>query len=192
MAHGDRLANLPDRTPGSLARHSPAESGPPHGLGTVQINWADLRARTSGHRLRCVVIPVIADRPESDDDGQLPVTSSQAVAESHTRGPVRPGRPPLLQPRVDRFGLKGEHAEHALVYPPQRLAPGHPVQALKAEGVLAQRQRPLLAHRTGAQPRQVPRLGVVGAVDDPRARVPGRYLPGGQPPVPVPPGDPPA
>ena len=45
-----------------------------------------------------------------------------------------------LQPGVDRLGLEGEHAEHALVHPPQRLAPRHPVQALKAEGVLAQRQ----------------------------------------------------
>ena len=39
------------------------------------------------------------------------------------------GRRPRSQPGVDWLGLEGEHAEHALVHPPQRLAPGHPVEA---------------------------------------------------------------
>ena len=51
-----------------------------------------------------------------------------------------PARVGWLQPGVDRLGLKGKHAEHALVHPPQRLARGHPVKAREAEGVLAQRQ----------------------------------------------------
>jgi predicted Rossmann-fold nucleotide-binding protein len=40
---------------------------------------------------------------------------------------------PSLQPRVHRLGLERQHAEHALMDTPQRLAGRHPVQGLKAE-----------------------------------------------------------
>jgi len=45
MAHGDRLANLPDCTAGALARHSPADALAPLGESlleaTTLLLWAD-------------------------------------------------------------------------------------------------------------------------------------------------------
>jgi hypothetical protein len=42
------------------------------------------------------------------------------------------------QSRIYRLGFEREDRKDALVDPPQRLTPGHPVQRLEAEGVLAQ------------------------------------------------------
>ena len=58
-----------------------------------------------------------------------------------------------LQPRVHRLALQGQHAEHALVDPPQRLAADEPLQPLDPQGELAEGQRPLAAQPpSGAGP----------------------------------------
>lgn len=50
-----------------------------------------------------------------------------------------------LESWIDRFGFEGEHREHRLVDPPQRIARGETVQRLQAQRVLTQRQRPFPA-----------------------------------------------
>ena len=82
------------------------------------------------------------------------------------------------QPRVDRLRLQGQHAEHRLVHPPQRLPAGHPVQGLEAQRVLPQRQRPLPAQVAVPQSGQVVRQRVVRAVNDPEVVRPAHLDPG--------------
>src|SRR5215470_517253 len=49
------------------------------------------------------------------------------------------------EPRVDRLGLQGQDGEDAFVDAPERLAARDAVQGLQAQGVLAERQRALVA-----------------------------------------------
>ena len=76
---------------------------------------------------------------------------------------------PASQPRVDRLRLQRQHREDRLVHPPQRLArrpagpapPGPSAYSRSASDRLWPRNR-------AAQPGQVLRAGVLGAVDDPQ------------------------
>src|SRR5687768_10152825 len=72
----------------------------------------------------------------------------------------------LLQPWVNRLALQRQHAEDALVHPPQRFAPDESGQGLDAQGELAERQRPLRAQVSAPQPGEMLRRGVFRAVDD--------------------------
>ena len=63
--------------------------------------------------------------------------------------------PPSLQPGVDGLALEGEHPEHALVHPVERLAGHEPLERLDSEGELAEGQRPLAAEPARAQAGQV-------------------------------------
>ena len=79
-----------------------------------------------------------------------------------------PPTPPPSQPRVHRLRLQGQHPEHRLVDPPQRLALGQPVERLQAERVLAERERPLVVRKRPRSRVEVLRAGVLRAVDDPQ------------------------
>src|SRR5439155_16072965 len=72
-----------------------------------------------------------------------------------------------LESRVDRLGLKGEHAEHALVHTPERLVPDEPFERLDAKAELSRRLGPLLSDAAPAEAFQVRGLCVFGPVDDP-------------------------
>src|SRR5215470_17703212 len=72
-----------------------------------------------------------------------------------------------LQAGVYGFGLEGEYCEDTFVDAPEGLAVGEAVEGFQAEGVLAQGERALVAEGAFAEPVQVGRFGVVGAVDDP-------------------------
>src|SRR5947208_4731713 len=73
---------------------------------------------------------------------------------------------------VHRLALQGEDAEHALVDPAQRLPAGEPLQALDAEGELAQGEGALVAQAPVPKSGQVPVGGVVRAVDEPQVLPP--------------------
>jgi len=50
-----------------------------------------------------------------------------------------------LEPRIDRLTLQGQHAEDALVNPPQWLATHEPFESFKPECKLSEGQRSLSA-----------------------------------------------
>src|SRR5690349_5399635 len=69
------------------------------------------------------------------------------------------------QSRIHRLALQRQHAENALVNPPQGLAADESLQRLDAECELPLGQRPLAADAAGAKSLEVLRPGVLRAVD---------------------------
>ena len=59
----------------------------------------------------------------------------------HSRS-KRPKQIQGSQPRIDRFALQGQHAEHALVNSTKRLPPDEPFQGFDTEGEFSQGHRP--------------------------------------------------
>ena len=95
--------------------------------------------------------------------------------ESH-RSPLS-GRPPQGDPApskswIDRFALEGEHAEHALVHAPERLAADEALERLDAQRELTHAERALPSEPTLAQAGEILGLGVSGPVDDPEVLTP--------------------
>src|SRR5215468_2306802 len=173
-ASASRPRGCPGSTP-STSRPCPAQrlsrrTGPAGARSSARDRWS--RTRRS--------------RTLSEDDGSsyaachltqsftTPQATSISLGNSVGRpGPARCG----LEPRVDWFAFEGEHAEHALVYPEQRLAAGEPLQRLGAERELAGRQRPLAGQVAIPEPVEVGRDGVLGTVDDPQVLGPAALHP---------------
>ena len=74
----------------------------------------------------------------------------------------------LSQTRVDRLALQREHAEHALVDPPQRFALDEPLESFDPQRELAKRQRSFARQPAFAQPLEVFGQRVLRPVDDPQ------------------------
>src|SRR5215468_3338275 len=160
-----RPRGCPGSTP-STSRPCPAQrlsrrTGPAGARSSARDRWS--RTRRS--------------RTLSEDDGSsyaachltqsftTPQATSISLGNSVGRpGPARCG----LEPRVDWFAFEGEHAEHALVYPEQRLAAGEPLQRLHPQRELAGRQRALPGQVAVPEPVEVGRDRVLGTVDDPQ------------------------
>src|SRR5690625_3399485 len=107
-------------------------------------------------------------------------TSTRWVGSSSRNAVLATRIPPTAgaggsEPRIHRVGLQGEHTEHALVHPPQRLTGGEPAQRLQPERVLPRGQGALVPGVPVPQPPQVLRLGVVRAVHDAQV-LPAPYL----------------
>jgi hypothetical protein len=68
--------------------------------------------------------------------------------------------------RVDGLALHGQHAEHALVHPVERLVSHESLERLDAEPELADRERALAPEAAGAQPIDLAGVGVFEAADD--------------------------
>ena len=105
----------------------------------------------------CHITPDVAQTNHTAS--RLPATSATVYRcgnPNYTTPPlVRGGRRQnSLQPRVHRLALRREHAEHALVHAPERLAPHEPLEPLDAQRELAERERPL-----GGQPARPQALG---------------------------------
>ena len=97
------------------------------------------------------IADVVLHLAQSEEAVEATATHHRPAGAADLRGLVqassRPGPPGpgLSEPGVDGFGLQGQDGEDAFVDTPQRLAAGHAVQGLQAQGVLAQRQRALVA-----------------------------------------------
>ena len=98
-----------------------------------------------------------------------PTGGSTSPARSTPCGPTtarRSGPTGDLQPRVDGLALEREHGEHALVHAVERLAAHEALERLDAEAELAGGERALAAEPASAEPLDLARIGVLGAVDD--------------------------
>src|SRR5665213_541645 len=108
--------------------------------------------------------------------------SSSATSFTSNRPPEKPRSSPIgaqasqqfnlkrsrLQSRIDWLALQRQHAEHALMHPPERLAADETLQGLDTHCKLAQGQRPLGGEAAPSEAFQVFRRIVFRAVDDPQ------------------------